>query len=194
MKKGHIYFIMGISGSGKGTLIRNIKALQGPRFLFPCSYVTRMMREGERDGDSYKFISQWDFLNSVEAWEFLEYAFVHNTAYYGTKMRDVYDEGIEKWKIVIKEIDVQWIEKVRQEYPLFDQYYSLVFLNIPKDKLRYRIEERGVFMSDEEFKKRMNSAEIEEEALSHIADYQIDATLSQEEVLQQFLEIVWERH
>jgi dephospho-CoA kinase len=45
-------------------------------------------------------------------------------------------------------------------------------------------------MSDEDYKNRMASAEIEEEELSKIADYIIDATLSPDQVLEQFLKIM----
>lgn len=44
-------------------------------------------------------------------------------------------------------------------------------------------------MSDEEYQNRMNSAMIEEEELKHLANFVIDATLSPEEVLEQFLDI-----
>ena len=69
-------------------------------------------------------------------------------------------------------------------------YYSTVFLNIPKEKLKERIEKRGVFMSDEDYANRMKSAQIEEEELAKYCDIVIDATLSQEEVLQEFLKII----
>ena len=191
----HIYFILGISGSWKWTLIKNLKNLQGDQFHFPYSYTTRTRRPGETDGNTvYKFVTQGEFFAGVEAGEFLEYAHVHNIQYSGTKMKDVYEEGVKKGKIVIKEIDFKGISTIRQERPDFDSYYSSVFLNIPKERLSERIEQRWVFMSDEEYHHRMKSAEIEEEQLSRICDYEIDATLSPEKVLEKFLEIIryWE--
>jgi dephospho-CoA kinase len=79
---------------------------------------------------------------------------------------------------------------LRAERPEFDTFYSTIFLDIPKEKLRERIDQRGLPMSDEEFQNRMNSSIFEEEELRELCDFQIDATLSPEKVLEIFLEIV----
>ena len=187
---GHIYFIMGMAGSGKGTLIQGLKDLKNENFHFPLSFVTRAMRENEIDGKNYKFITQWEFLNAIENNEFLEYAFVHQWGYYGTKVKTVYEEGVLEWKKVFKELEIVGLKKLRSERPEFDIFYSTVFLNIPKAKLKERIEKRGVFMSDQDYANRMQSAQIEEEELAKYCDIVIDATLPQEEVLKEFLKII----
>lgn len=190
MKTGHIYFIMGIAGSGKGTLIKNLRALQNENLDFPLSYTTRPMRPGEIHGKgTYYFISRGEFLSAVEKGEFLEYAFVHQMDYYGTKLEDVFEKGVKKGKIVIKELEINGLKKLRSERPEFDPYYSTIFLNIPKEKLKERIEQRGVFMSDEEYQNRMNSAMIEEEELKDLCDFVIDATLPPEQVVDAFLKL-----
>ncbi len=191
MKKGHIYFIMGISWAGKWTLAHNVKNLNlWDNFVFPLSYTTRERRVGEIQGEHYSFISREDFIHSIDKWEFLEYALVHERDYYGTKYQDVMEDGVEEWKIVIKELDLNGLKKLKQERPELDEFYSAIFLNIPKEMLRSRIEVRGVFMSDEEYEKRLNSSIFEEEELMKYCDYVIDATLSPEEVVERFLEIV----
>lgn len=191
MKTGHIYFIMGIAGSGKGTLIANLRKVEGKNLYFPLSYTTREKRPGEEHGKwTYYFISRWEFLEAVNNAEFLEYAFVHQLDYYGTKLQDVYDHGIKEWKIVIKELEVHGLKKLRSERPKFDTHYSTIFLNIPKEKLKDRIEQRGVFMSDEEYQNRVNSSIFEEEELKELCDYIIDATLSPQQVVEEFLKII----
>jgi guanylate kinase len=187
---GHIYFIMGISGAGKWTLVKNIKDLLLDNLVFPLSYTTREKRAGEIDGDHYTFISRESFLQSIDDDEFLEYAIVHERDYYGTKKRDVLDNGVGEWKIVIKELDFNGLKKLKQENPELDSLYSAVFLNIPKEMLQSRIDTRGIFMSDEEYEKRIKSSIFEEEELMKYCDYVIDATLSPEEVVEKFLEIV----
>ncbi len=187
---GHIYFIMGISGAGKWTLVKNIKDLSLDNLVFPLSYTTREKRSWEIDGDHYTFISRESFLQSIDDDEFLEYAIVHERDYYGTKKRDVLDNGVDKWKIVIKELDFNGLKKLKQENPELDSLYSAVFLNIPKEMLQSRIDTRGIFMSDEEYEKRIKSSIFEEEELMKYCDYVIDATLSPEEVVEKFLEIV----
>jgi len=115
---------------------------------------------------------------------------VHQKDYYGTKYKDVIENGIKKGKFVVKELDLGGLKKLKTENPELDSLYSAVFLNIPKAMLRQRIEARGVFMSDEEYQRRLSSALLEEEALMKYCDYSIDATLSPEEVVEKFLEIV----
>jgi guanylate kinase len=63
---GHIYFIMGISGAGKGTLVKNIKDLSLDNLIFPLSYTTREKRVGEIEGDHYTFISRKDFIHFID--------------------------------------------------------------------------------------------------------------------------------
>ena len=67
MKHGHLFFILGVSGSGKGTLRDNLqKTSLGKDLLFVQSYVTRPMRPGEIDGDKYYFVSEEAFKKSIE--------------------------------------------------------------------------------------------------------------------------------
>ncbi len=190
MKKGHIYFILGIAWSGKGTLIENIRNQQEISLYTPLSYKTREIRPNEVNGRDSFFISKAEFYSSVEKGEFLEYALVHNADYYGTKYEDVIEKWVHQWKYVVKEIDINGLQKLKSEHPEFDSLYSTIFLNIPLAKLPERIEQRGVFMSDDELKRRLVSAEIEEEEISKICDFKTDATLSPQEVLEAFLSFV----
>ena len=67
MKKGHLYFILGVSGSGKGTLRDNLQKTNLKKdLLFVHSYVTRPMRPGEVNGDKYHFVSEEKFLEDVK--------------------------------------------------------------------------------------------------------------------------------
>jgi dephospho-CoA kinase len=68
--------------------------------------------------------------------------------------------------------------------------YTTIFLNIPEDILKQRIEKRGAFMSDEELKKRLKSALFEEEQARVLCDHMIDATRAPEQVLQEVLKII----
>lgn len=193
MKKGHIYFIMGITGSGKGTLIDNARLQRQYIFYTPLSYKTREKRQNEQDGKDSHFITKAEFYSAIEKGEFLEYALVHETDYYGTKYDDIMENWIHLWKDVIKEIDINGLKKLKSERPDLDNYYSAVFLNIPVNALLSRVEARWVFMSDQELKRRLVSAEIEEEEISKWCDYTIDATLPPEKVLEVFLDIVKSR-
>lgn len=187
---GHIFFIMWVSWAWKWTLIKALKNLEGYDFHIPLSYKTRNIREWELNWVDSWFISKEQFFSDVQEGLFLEYAMVHWLDYYWTKFEDVIDNWINLWKIVIKELDINWLEELRKLRPEFDEKYTTVFLNIPSDVLEKRIESRGAFMSNDELKKRLNSSDIETKKAFEICDYIIDATKTQREVLDDFLEIL----
>lgn len=62
---GKIYYMMGKSSSGKDTLYREI-ARRCPELRRIVPYTTRPIREGERDGESYYFVSE-DRLAELES-------------------------------------------------------------------------------------------------------------------------------
>ncbi len=190
---GHIFFIMWISWSWKWTLISNLQKIWLNNIHIPLSYKTRTIREQEKNGIDAWFISKEEFFAWIQAWEFLEYAFVHGLDYYGTKYKDIFENGIEKGKIVIKELDIIWLEELRKKHPELDEKYTTVFLHIPSDILKERIEKRGAFMSQEELQKRLISATIEEQKAKELCNYIIDATLNEQEVLEKFLSILSHR-
>ena len=115
---------------------------------------------------------------------------VHWLDYYWTKYEDVIDNWLKLWKIVIKELDINWLIELRKNKPELDSSYSTIFLNIPPEVLTQRINDRWAFMSDEELQKRINSSIIEEQKALELCDYMIDATQSKTEVFEKVLEII----
>ncbi len=180
---------MWVSGAWKGTLINNLKQSNLDLHV-PLSYKTRAIRETETNWIDAYFISQEEFYHGIESWEFLEYAIVHETDHYGTKYEDVIDKWIELWKTVVKELDIHGLKRLRKERPDFDEYYTTIFLNIPTDILRQRIEKRWALMQDDELERRINSAIMEEDEAKNLCDYMIDATMSEEEVLKEVVKII----
>jgi len=190
MKKGHIYFIMGISGAGKGTLIKNLKKLWLKNFHFPLSYKSRPIRHHEVNGKDAYFITKEEFEEWIKNHEFLEYAIVHEKDYYGTKYKDVLENGIEKWLNVVKELDIHWLKRLLKEKPELRPYYSTIFLNIPISHLEERIKKRWDIITEEELARRKKSAQMEEKEIAKYCDYEIDATLPEEKVVEEFLKII----
>ncbi len=146
------------------------------------------MRPGEVDGDMYHFISEDDFKTAIENDEFLEYAFVHQAAYYGTKKSDILD-GIDDGKILIKEIDYQGLAKIKQEIPEFREHYTTIFLNVPEDIMVARNKERNPDVTQDEIDKRLMSLREEAKDLDDY-DHVIDATQNPEKVMEDVLEIM----
>lgn len=53
--------ISGPSGGGKGTIIKTILSRGNPKYMQLCTFTTRPRRQGELDGEQYRFISQEDY-------------------------------------------------------------------------------------------------------------------------------------
>jgi guanylate kinase len=76
------------------------------RFKEVISYKSRPLRDNEVDGVDFHYITPTDFDHQIQADVFLEYAFIHNMYYYGTKRSDI-QEALQNGDIVVKEIDIQ---------------------------------------------------------------------------------------
>lgn len=69
MQKGQILVISGPSGSGKSTLIEKLMKNQS-NIYFSISSTTRDIRDGEKDGVNYHYISCDEFKKGIENNEF----------------------------------------------------------------------------------------------------------------------------
>ena len=155
--KGKLFLILGPSGSGKGTVLAEIKKCH-PEYVYPLSATTREMRSGEEDGIQYHFISKKQFEDGIKKDEFLEYACVHQDNYYGIFKKPVL-ENLKKGKVVIREVDIQGFESIHTK--LTKKNLFSIFITVSnQQELIDRILGRAP-MSDEELKKRMVSMRIE---------------------------------
>ena len=65
--------IVGPSGAGKDTLIRNLIEAMPGFFGFVCSYTTRQPREGEINGKHFHFVTKEKFQEMIKDDAFIEY-------------------------------------------------------------------------------------------------------------------------
>jgi len=126
MKKNVLFAIIGPSGAGKGTAIKEIKEKFQKTLIFPVSYTTRKIRENEKNGDVYYFITENQFQSMIENDEFLEYQKVHNNAFYGSSKKEIL-EGL-KSKCVLREFDIQGFLEIKKQLPK-DQLIS-IFIDV----------------------------------------------------------------
>src|SRR5881296_1218127 len=99
-----VFIISAPSGSGKSTLVKLLlEATDGVDFSI--SYTTRAARKGERDGESYRFVSREEFLAMRDRGELLEWAEVFGH-YYGTS-RAALDQARSRGHDLVLDIDVQ---------------------------------------------------------------------------------------
>ncbi|MDO5702786.1 MAG: guanylate kinase [Lachnospiraceae bacterium] len=136
-KKGILVVISGFSGAGKGTIVKALLS-QHSDYALSVSATTRGMREGERDGIDYFFVTKEHFTDMIEGGELYEYAEYSNN-YYGTPKSYV-DRQMEEGKDIILEIDVRGAMNIKKRFP----DTVLIFVTPPgASDLRYRLEHRG---------------------------------------------------
>ena len=149
-KKGRLYVISGPSGTGKGTVCRELLKEIGNEFS--VSMTTREPREGEVDGKDYYFVTKEVFLGNIDAGNFLEYATVFDNLY-GTP-KDMVINRLERGRNVLLDIDVQGGLQVKKAMP----DAVLIFILPPSlAELRRRLEGRGTETKDK-IEKRLGQA------------------------------------
>ncbi len=161
--KGSLLVVSGPSGSGKTSLAREVCKELGDKAYFSISTTTRDIRDGEKDGVDYFFVSKDEFLKDVEDGYFLEWAEVHGN-FYGTSKRQI-DNALNEGKIVFLDIDVQGYESVRKIYK--DVLTGIFITTKNKDILINRLKNRAT-EDEESLKVRMINALHE---MKKIKDY-----------------------
>lgn len=137
-KQGDLIIISGTTCAGKGTVIEQLLK-RNDNLTLAISYTSRAIRAGEVDGKDYIFISRDEFERKIENGDFLEYAFVHNSNYYGTPKKEV-KEMLEAGRDVILEIEVQGAQQIKEMFP----ETILIFIMAPSmEEIKRRIKVRG---------------------------------------------------
>tara|TARA_Y100001972_G_C7643943_1_gene323519 strand:+ start:1266 stop:1745 length:480 start_codon:yes stop_codon:yes gene_type:complete len=109
------------------------KVLEGRGFKYGTSYTTRPPREGEVDGRDYYFISEEDFKHYAENNFWYEYV-QFNGWYYGS--------SVEQFKETCN-LFVMTPKGVSAINPIERKKCTIIYLDIPLEIRRKRLEERG---------------------------------------------------
>ncbi len=162
MKQGLKIVISGPSGSGKGTIVKEL--IKNEQFMLSISATTRMPRQGEEEGVHYYFKSVADFEQMIAEDALLEHAnFCGN--YYGTPKAPI-EEGVRNGKDVILEIEVQGAQQIKK---IYDDAVFIFVIPPSLTELEKRLIGRGT-ETEEVIAKRMGRAK-EELALYREYDY-----------------------
>src|SRR5436305_4546247 len=146
-RHGILFVISAPSGAGKTTLVEAIR--KTPNLFYSVSCTTRSPRAGEIDGGDYRFLSDTDFRQRLQAGDFLEHAQVHSD-YYGTLREPVFT-NLQNGVDVLIDIDTQGAATIRNcDDPLIQGALADVFIMPPDlDELRRRLRNRGTEHGDE---------------------------------------------
>lgn len=141
-ERGILIVVSGFSGSGKGTIMKEIMR-RYDNYALSVSATTRKPRSGEEEGREYFFRSTEEFEKMIAKDELIEYArYVDN--YYGTP-RAYVEEQLEAGKDVILEIEIQGALKVKEKFP----HTLLLFVTPPTaGELKSRLAGRGTETED----------------------------------------------
>ena len=185
MKSPKVIFLTGVSGSGKTTMMDLL--LEDAQFEKVCSLTTRKPREGEVSWDHYVFVSVSEFEDLIEEKKMLEYAFVHQIAYYGTRM-DWLQNALQRGKSPVKTIDMVGMDIIEKKDKLSWQYVC-IFIDIPEEVMKQRILSRQPDMNDIELQHRLDSAEMERRIAQRLKHcIVIDGSGTIEEEFEQIIE------
>ncbi len=180
MKENKFFAIIGPSGCGKGSIIKELKNTYQD-FFYPISYTSRPIRDNEKNGETYHFVSIEEFQNKIKNNEFLEYQLIHNQHYYGTDRRSIQTKLKESH--IIREIDYQGFKDIAKVFPK-QQLVSIFLTTETWEELKNRIQKRQA-ISEINLKEREKSYHIELEfakQCNHIIfnkDQQLDKTVNE---------------
>lgn len=161
-----LIILSGVSGAGKDTIKKElIKRMENVESL--PSYTDRAPREGDIPGVVYNFVTTQEFEEMIKNNELYEYD-VHHEHYYGTS-RKLMNEKIKSGKIIVKDIDVNGTERLIDLLKK-DTKVVTIFLRVPKEVLRKRLENRIDKPSEKDITLRLNRLDYEESKIG-LYDY-----------------------
>jgi guanylate kinase len=136
-RNGIVFIFSAPSGAGKTTLINGLRSLY-PEVALSVSCTTRTPRQGEVDGQDYRFISEARFAAEKARRAFAEWAKVHDFLY-GTPRKPL-DQSIARGQDIALDIDVQGMRQIKKAYP---QAVSIFLLPPSWRELERRLVLRG---------------------------------------------------
>lgn len=184
--KGILIVLSGFSGSGKGTIMKELMKKYSEQYALSISATTRSPRPGETDGVEYFFKTKEQFEKMIADDELIEYAkYVDN--YYGTPKAYV-EEQLAAGKDVILEIEIQGALKVKEKFP----DTLLMFVTPPSaEELKNRLVGRGTETMDVVMS-RLNRANEEAEGIEQYDYLVINDVL--EDAVEEVHQIIQNEH
>lgn len=146
-----ILVIVGPSGSGKTTLAN---LLEDHGITKVTTTTTRPMREGETNGVDYNFLSKEDFLERVEAGDFIEHA-SYNENYYGCQKSDI-EKAVAQAEVsespaVSIVMEIEGLLSMRRALD-HDNNVRCLFMAPDPKKIADRLKERGMAQDDLDYR------------------------------------------
>ena len=179
-----LVILSGVAGAGKDTIKKAIIKRMDNVESIP-SITDRSIRNGDVPGETYIFVNNEEFKKMIKNGELYEFD-IHHNHYYGVPKKQL-NEKIKAGKTVIKDVDVNGTENL-VKILRNDMKVVTIFLRVPKEELRRRLEERVDKPDEKEIELRLGRFDFEESKIDNY-DYVID-NVDQEETIQKIMEII----
>ena len=161
-----LVILSGVAGAGKDTIKKELmKRMENVETL--PSYTSRPIRPGDIDGQTYNFVTKQEFEEMIRNGEFYEYDIHHNN-YYGVPKK-LLNEKLKNKKIIVKDVDVNGTENLIKLLQNETKIIT-IFLRVPKQELRRRLEQREDKPNEQEIILRLNRFDYEESKMA-LYDY-----------------------
>lgn len=181
-----LVILSGVSGAGKDTVKKEVVRRLDYVDTFP-TVTSRPIREGDVPGVTYIFVTEEKFKEMIANGELYEYDIHHNN-YYGVAKKPL-QEKVANGKVAIRDVDVNGTESLVKQLGQSMKVIT-IFLRVPKEELRKRLELREDKPNKEEIELRLSRLEYEESKINQY-DYVID-NIDQEETVKKIIKIIEE--
>lgn len=161
-KRGIVIVISGPSGSGKGTVVKELRAIC-PTMQVSVSATTRQPRAGETDGVEYYFKTREEFEELIRRGEVLEYT-QYSGNYYGT-LKSEAERIIAEGHDVILEIEVDGGGQIKRL--MGDECVSVMLIAPSAAEQERRLRDRGTETEDVIQKRLARAKEEIREAVNY---------------------------
>lgn len=147
-----IYIITGTDGSGKDTIIRQLRT-NNPKLHFAVTHTDRTPRPNEANGIDYHFVSTIQFQNMIDNDEFIEHALIYG--YHKGVSRGEITLAMQSGSDVLLRINIDGAISVKKHFP---SAVSIFVTTESKEILHQRLKTRNSD-SEEEIQKRLDDFE-----------------------------------
>ncbi|MBQ3590952.1 MAG: guanylate kinase [Clostridia bacterium] len=188
MEKGLVFVISGPSGSGKGTIVEELRKI-APNIGVAVSATTRAPRPGEVDGVTYHYKTREEFEALLAAGEILEHT-EYSGNLYGT-LKSEAEKVIGAGRDLILEIEVDGGGQVKRL--LGDDCVLIMLLAPDATEQERRLRDRGT-ETEEKIRMRMEKAHTEIAVAGEYEYLVLNETGKQEECAENLLAILKAAH
>lgn len=155
-KEHKLIVVSAPSGAGKTTIVKHLLG-KFPQLGFSVSATSRKIREGEKDGREYYFVSAEGFRLMIQEGKLLEWQEVYPGSYYGTQVSEI-ERITLNGQFPVFDVDVVGGLNIKK---MFGEKVLAIFIRPPSyEILESRLRSRATD-SEESLQKRLNKAKWE---------------------------------